>query len=121
MMKDELHEFPLPRKQIERGQYPTQEQWSLLPHRRVRSVSGFHHSFAFAAHTDLGSTQTMRSRLIVLVVAVVIAGFLGYTKPGHQILNQIGLGRPAAPRTADKAASVSALTFHPPDAPRHTV
>jgi hypothetical protein len=33
----------------------------------------------------------MRIVQIALVVAVVIVGFLGYTKPGHRVLNAIGL------------------------------
>jgi hypothetical protein len=33
----------------------------------------------------------MRIAQIVLVVAVVIVGFLGYTQTGHRVLNSIGL------------------------------
>ena len=33
----------------------------------------------------------MRIAQIALVTAVVIVGLLGYTKPGHRILNAIGL------------------------------
>jgi hypothetical protein len=33
----------------------------------------------------------MRNRLIILVVVSVVAGFLGYTKPGHSLLNRFGL------------------------------
>ncbi len=33
----------------------------------------------------------MRFAQITLVAAVVIVGFLGYTIPGHRLLNEIGL------------------------------
>jgi hypothetical protein len=33
----------------------------------------------------------MRIAQIALVVAVVLVGLLGYTQPGHRILNAIGL------------------------------
>jgi hypothetical protein len=33
----------------------------------------------------------MRLAQIALVAAVVIVGFLGYTIPGHRLLNEIGL------------------------------
>ena len=33
----------------------------------------------------------MRFAQIALVAAVVIVGFLGYTIPGHRLLNEIGL------------------------------
>jgi hypothetical protein len=33
----------------------------------------------------------MRFAQIALVAAVVIVGLLGYTEPGHRILNSIGL------------------------------
>jgi hypothetical protein len=33
----------------------------------------------------------MRVAQIALVVAVVIIGLVGYTKPGHRFLNAIGL------------------------------
>ena len=33
----------------------------------------------------------MRFAQIALVTAVVIVGFLGYTIPGHRLLNEIGL------------------------------
>jgi hypothetical protein len=36
-------------------------------------------------------TPDMRIAQFALVVMVVIVGLLGYTKPGHRILNAIGL------------------------------
>src|ERR1700722_2954233 len=36
-------------------------------------------------------TSDMRFAQIALVAAVVIVGLLGYTEPGHRILNSIGL------------------------------
>ena len=36
----------------------------------------------------------MRFAQIALVAAVVIVGFLGYTIPGHRLLNEIGLPNP---------------------------
>jgi hypothetical protein len=35
--------------------------------------------------------MNVANSLIAVVVAVVLVRFIGYTKPGHQLLNQMGL------------------------------
>ena len=41
--------------------------------------------------SPLWEPSDMRFAQITLVAAVVIVGFLGYTIPGHRLLNEIGL------------------------------
>jgi hypothetical protein len=52
----------------------------------------------------------MRIAQIALVAAVVIVGLLGYTEPGHRILNAIGLPN-ACKHGCSYASSVGGL-FH---------
>ncbi len=32
----------------------------------------------------------MKNLILLVVVAAVVAGFLGYTAPGHRVLNKLG-------------------------------
>jgi hypothetical protein len=33
----------------------------------------------------------MRNAVIAIVLAAIVVGFLGYTKPGHSVMNSLGL------------------------------
>lgn len=42
-------------------------------------------------HTLIIGNSHMRNIIIGVLVAAVVAGFLGYTAPGHRLLNSMGL------------------------------